>query len=85
MFWLILSIALWGLVHSLVASHGFKDFLRRTFDAGFMKSYRLLYNIFAVVSIAPALYLMVVLPDQDLYQISSPWSYMMLAGQGLSA
>lgn len=85
MLWLILSIALWGLVHSVVASHGFKDFLRRTLGDGFMKFYRLLYNIFAVVSIAPVLYLMVVLSDQELYRIPSPWSYLMLAGQGISA
>ena len=83
--WLILSIALWGLIHSLVASHGFKDFLRRTLGDGFMKFYRLLYNVFAVISIAPVLYLMVVLPNKVLYRIPSPWSYLMLAGQGVSA
>ena len=85
MLWLILSIALWGLVHSLVASHGFKDFLRRTMGDGFMKFYRLLYNVFAVVSIAPVLYLMAVLPNKELYRIPSPWSFLMLAGQGISA
>jgi protein-S-isoprenylcysteine O-methyltransferase Ste14 len=85
MLWLVLSIALWGLVHSLIASFGFKDFLRRTLGDGFMKFYRLLYNIFAVVSIVPVLYLMVILPDRDLYHIPAPWSYLMLAGQGLSA
>lgn len=85
MLWLILSIALWGLVHSLIASFGFKDFLRRTFGDGFMKFYRLLYNLFAVVSIAPVLYLAAVLPNRGLYQIPSPWSYLMLAGQGMSA
>ena len=83
--WLILSIALWGLIHSLVASHGFKDFLRRTLGDGFMKFYRLLYNVFAVISIAPVLYLMVVLRNKVLYRIHSPWSYLMLAGQGVSA
>src|SRR5512141_1698376 len=85
MLWLILSIALWGLVHSWVASFGFKDFLRRIFGSGFMRFYRLLYNLFAVVSIVPVLYLKVVLPDKGLYQIPSPWSYLMLAGQGISA
>jgi len=85
MLWLILSIALWGFVHSLVASFGFKDFLHRTLGDGFMKFYRLLYNIFAVVSIAPVLYLSAVLPDRELYRIPAPWSYLMLAGQGISA
>lgn len=85
MFWLILAIAIWGVVHSITASLGFKEFLRRSFGDGFMRFYRLLYNLFSVVSFAPILYLMLVLPDKDLYQIPPPWSYLMLAGQGLSA
>lgn len=85
MLWLILSIVLWGFIHSLVASHGFKDSLRHRLGAGFMKFYRLLYNAFAVVTILPTLYLMVILPNRTLYQIPSPWSYLMLAGQGISA
>jgi len=84
MFWLILSIALWGSTHSLLASLSFKDFLRRTLGDKFMKSYRLLYNIFAVISIVPVLYLMAVLPDEALYQVPPPWSYLMLLGQGIS-
>ncbi len=50
-----------------------------------MKFYRALYNIFAVISIAPILYLMVSLPNPSLYQVPVPWKYMMLAGQGMSA
>jgi protein-S-isoprenylcysteine O-methyltransferase Ste14 len=84
MFWLIFTIALWGVVHSLLASLGFKDFIRRALGDTFMKFYRLLYNIFAVVSIAPVLYLMVSLPDPALYQVPVPWNYWMLAGQALS-
>lgn len=85
MLWLILSIGLWGFVHSVVASFQFKEILRRTLGVGFMKFYRLLYNLFAVVSIAPVLYLKVILPDKGLYQIPAPWSYLMLTGQGISA
>lgn len=85
MFWLILAILVWGVVHSITASLGFKDLLRRTFGGGFMRYYRLLYNVFSVISFAPILYLMAVLPTRSLYQIPSPWSYLMLAGQGLAA
>ena len=84
MLWLILSIALWGIVHSIMASLGFKELLRRTLGNGFMRVYRLLYNIFSVVSFAPILYLTFVLPNQVLYQIVRPWNYLMLAGQVLS-
>lgn len=85
MHWLILVIVVWGVVHSIMASLGFKNLLKRTFGDGFMRFYRLLYNVFSVISFAPILYLMVVLPNRDLYQVPSPWNYLMLAGQGLSA
>jgi methanethiol S-methyltransferase len=85
MFWLVFAILVWGVVHSITASLGFKEFLRRTFGGSFLRYYRLLYNVFSVVSFAPILYLMVALPTRGLYQIPSPWNYLMLAGQGLSA
>ena len=84
MFWLVFTIALWGILHSLLASLGFKNFIRRALGARFMKLYRLLYNILAVISAVPVLYLMVSLPDQMLYRIPAPWSYWMRAGQVLS-
>jgi methanethiol S-methyltransferase len=84
MFWLVLAIALWGVFHSLLASNGIKDLFRRAFGAGFMKSYRLFYNIYAVISIVPVLYLMVTLPNQNLYRISAPYDYAMRVGQGAS-
>lgn len=84
-FWLILAVTLWGIVHSMMASLGFKNLLRRTFGSGFMRIYRLSYNIFSVISFAPILYLMVALPNRSLYQVPAPWSYLLLAGQGISA
>jgi len=84
MFWLILSIVLWGVVHSIMASLGFKEFLRRVLGNELMRAYRLFYNLFSVISFSPILYLMVVLPNMDLYQVASPWSYLLLVGQGLS-
>ncbi|HKI54494.1 MAG TPA: isoprenylcysteine carboxylmethyltransferase family protein [Anaerolineales bacterium] len=84
MFWLILVIVVWGVVHSIMASLGFKNLLQRTFGDGVMRFYRLLYNVFSALSFFPILYMMVVLPNRDLYQVSSPWNYLMLVGQGLS-
>lgn len=85
MFWLILATIVWGIVHSVTASLGFKEFLRRTLGAGFMRFYRLLFNVFSVVSFAPILYLAAMLPTQILYRVPAPWSYLMLAGQGVAA
>ena len=85
MVWLILAVALWGIVHSWLASHTFKRWLMRVLGDGFKKFYRLLYNLFSVISIVPVLYLMLTLPDQDFYHVPAPWRYLMFAGQGLSA
>jgi methanethiol S-methyltransferase len=77
-FIILLSLALWGVVHSILASHFTKDMFKTRF-------YRLAYNIFSVISFAPILYLLVVLEDQMLYQVPAPWSFAMLGGQALSA
>jgi protein-S-isoprenylcysteine O-methyltransferase Ste14 len=84
MFWLILSVTVWGIIHSLMASLRFKDFFRRILGNGRMKFFRLFYNIVSVISILPVLYLAITLPDKDFYQAPAPWSYIMLAGQGIS-
>lgn len=84
MVWLIPAVVLWGIIHSSMASLAFKGLLRRILGAGFMRFYRLLYNSFSAVSLAPILYLMAALPNQDLYRIPAPWSVLMLAGQGIS-
>ncbi len=77
--------AVWGIVHSLLASLAFKSFLHKTFGDDFMRVYRLGYNIFSLVSLLPILWLMLILPDRVLYSVPAPWKYLMLAGQGIAA
>jgi protein-S-isoprenylcysteine O-methyltransferase Ste14 len=84
MIWLLLAIALWGILHSFLASHGAKDLFRHTLGDGFMRLYRLLYNLFALISFLPILYLMVTLPDRVLYSVPAPFNYLMRLGQGIS-
>ena len=84
MIWLLLVIALWGILHSLLASNAAKNFFHRTFGYGFMKLYRLLYNLFAFFSFLPILYLMTVLPDRVLYAVPAPYGYLMRLGQGIA-
>lgn len=81
---LILALILWGVLHSVLASTAVYDLLHRTFGAGAMKFYRLFYNIIAVVSILPALYLMLTLPDTPLYQVPAPFNVIMRVGQVVS-
>jgi len=84
MFWLILSVIVWGFIHSLTASLRFKEMFLQILGNRAAKFYRLFYNLFSVMSIAPVFYLMLTLPDKKLYQVSAPWNYVMLAGQGIS-
>lgn len=85
MFWIILAIAVWGIVHSILASTKFKQFLRGLFGDGLMIGYRFAYNVFSLVTFAPIYLLVKILPDTQLYNVLPPWFYVMLAGQGLSA
>jgi len=85
MYLLILSVLLWGLIHSWMASLRFKGTLQRTLGAGLMKLYRLLFNLFSAISIIPTLYLILSLPDKPFYQVPAPWNVMMSVGRGISA
>jgi len=84
-FLLLVVVASWGFVHSLLASLVFKDFICKTLGDGFMRVYRLGYNIFSVISFLPILWLMWLLPDQTIYIVPAPWKYLMLVGQGIGA
>jgi protein-S-isoprenylcysteine O-methyltransferase Ste14 len=50
-----------------------------------MKLYRLSYNVFALISLLPVLYLMITLPDHALYQVPVPFNSVMQFGQLTSA
>lgn len=78
---LLLSLLLWGLLHSLLASEGAKGFLRHVFGDAASRVYRLGYNLFAVASFFPVLWFLRTPPDQVLYRIGEPWIEWTLAGQ----
>jgi len=82
-FILLFALAIWGIVHSFLASHLAKDLFR--LKAGGMDFYRLAYNIFSALSFLPILYLMATLPNRLVYEVPSPWNLIMFGGQLLSA
>ena len=79
---LLLALALWGVVHSFLASHLAKDLFH--LKIGNMDFYRITYNIFAAISFLPILYLAATLPNQLAYAVPAPWNRVMLGGQLLS-
>lgn len=80
--YILISLLLWGLVHSLLASNAFKAWLTDSLGKSLMRGYRLFYNFFSLVSFLPILYLVAVLPNAPLYSVPAPISYVMLLGQG---
>jgi protein-S-isoprenylcysteine O-methyltransferase Ste14 len=79
---LLISLAtgVYAVVHSLLASLGVKDQVQRHFGPAADRGYRLFYNLFAILSGLPILLLLLLLPDQLIYQIPFPW--LLLSGFG---
>jgi protein-S-isoprenylcysteine O-methyltransferase Ste14 len=84
MFWLILSVLLWGVLHSLLASLKAKQLVRRRLGERAARFYRLAYNVFSVVSFLPVLAVAALTPDRTLYQVRLPWSALMIFGEILA-
>ena len=80
----LLGVVLWGSVHSWTASLWAKARARQVLGATADRYYRLLYNLFSIITFLPVLALVVFLPDQPLYAVPAPWFYLMLAGQFLA-
>jgi protein-S-isoprenylcysteine O-methyltransferase Ste14 len=77
---------LWGLAHSVLASHGFKRLVRRwSGELAYTRLYRFSYNLFSFASLFPIAMMLLVYPDQQLYAIPEPWVYLTTLIQGLAA
>jgi protein-S-isoprenylcysteine O-methyltransferase Ste14 len=81
---IVLAIALWGAVHSWLASLGAKAAVPRSLGEVGSRGYRLLYNLFALVTFVPILLLVGLLPDRILYLVRPPFEYLMFAAQFLA-
>ena len=83
--WLILlTIVIWGFVHSLLASLGTKARIRKWIGSSADRWYRLAYNIIGIVTFLPVLGLAAAFPGERLYVIPTPWTYLALTGQLLA-
>jgi protein-S-isoprenylcysteine O-methyltransferase Ste14 len=82
---ILVTVGIYGLVHSWLASQQAKRQIRRLLGASPVdRFYRLAYNAFAVLSLLPVLALALLLPDHPLYMIPFPWILLTLALQGLA-
>lgn len=72
---IVAMFAAYAVVHSLLAGAQPKERLKTVLDPRLIEGwYRLAYNVFSVISLAPVLMMMILLPDRTLYQLGLPWS-----------
>jgi protein-S-isoprenylcysteine O-methyltransferase Ste14 len=78
---ILLSVLVYGFVHSLLASLEIKALVRNWIGPGVDRWYRLAYNFFGVFTFLPVLALSATLPDRMVYSVPAPWLYLMVFGQ----
>jgi protein-S-isoprenylcysteine O-methyltransferase Ste14 len=82
---ILTALAGFSLLHTALASYRFKASASQLLGESTATAiYRLAFNVIAALSIAPALYLSLTLPDRELYQIPEPWNYLALLVQVLA-
>jgi protein-S-isoprenylcysteine O-methyltransferase Ste14 len=83
--WILFTCAIYGFLHSLLASNAAKAFARRHIgQVAFQRFYRLFFVLVAAVTTLVPLALVPLLPDRIIYLIPAPWLYLSTAIQGLA-
>jgi protein-S-isoprenylcysteine O-methyltransferase Ste14 len=84
-FWLILlAVVAYGLLHSFLASLKTKAQARKWIGITSVRWFRLAYNLIAVVTLMPILFLPILLIDKEIYTIRFPWMLLTLTIQLLA-
>ncbi|MCJ7443419.1 MAG: hypothetical protein MUO26_02620 [Methanotrichaceae archaeon] len=71
-------------MHSFLASLSFKRLLWRFFGKRVETLYLPAYSLFAALTVFPLALLLVTFPGRRLYKVSSPWRWLIIAGQALA-
>jgi methanethiol S-methyltransferase len=75
---IFLAMALYGLVHSFLASYRAKDIAEVFMGQTGFRWYRIAYNIFAFISLLPVLALAIIQPDWPVFSVAFPWDIPLL-------
>lgn len=75
--WIIFSIGIYAVIHSLLASHAAKRWVETRVGSGiYQRYYRLFFSLQAFILFLPVLALTVLLPDLGIYRIPRPWVWL---------
>jgi len=78
------AVAVYGVLHSLLASLWAKRLVRRVFGPRAERAYRLMFNVIGGLSLVPVLAVAAMNPGPLLYRLRLPWSVLALTGQAIS-
>lgn len=78
---LVLCLAEFAAIHSLMASLRFKRLAMRIFGQRVEKLYMPIFSFVAVLTISPLAYLFYKNPGEIIYIVPSPWRWVMVVGQ----
>lgn len=81
---ILLAVAVYGAIHSLLASFWLKRWVEKQFGWNARRVYRLLFTAISIITLVPILYLPFWFPDRILYRVPYPWVALTLLLQGLS-
>jgi len=80
----ILYLAAFAAAHSLMASRPFKGLMWRILGPCTDRLYMKFFSIFAAITFAPLILLILIFPGRRIYVVPSPWRWIMAAGQLLA-
>lgn len=74
--WILLACAVYGVLHSWLASHQAKGIAARLFGGrAYHRFYRIFFSAAGALTALPLLVMVILLPDKTLYTIPIPWVY----------
>jgi len=82
---ILFSLAIYGILHSILASHKAKAVAEKTLGETFARRwYRLFFNLVALLTFIPVFWVTAVSPDETLWQANSPWNLLLRSIQMLA-
>jgi protein-S-isoprenylcysteine O-methyltransferase Ste14 len=82
--WILLAWALYGALHTMLASFSTKGLAERWLGLGVRRYYRMFYNLVVSLTLLPLLALVAMSPDLEISRISFPWLALTLGIEGLA-